>query len=233
MLVESMSEKEAIQEVMDDMNSLCRSFIRWIDEYLNERRKLNIPRNQPYCRTYKSKYKNKNPWITVIYKPDEVSHIKFMVDNFSYTWYQSPIGLRVFAIAHDSLSIYNGHLFGRYNERLNLTIGQPLARVHHFFENNRVLAPTEYERDGHKCLVGVCPTGYILGEQREDLECNVFKTFIARSNAGPRLSSVRDDLLASLDALDTQEPNPLSPQQAPPSNSIKARLRLALAGNPI
>jgi hypothetical protein len=104
----------------------------------------------------------------------------------------------------------------------------PLKKVEHFSEHNRVLAPMEFEKEGNAALVGICPTGYILGEQREDLECNVFKTFIARSNAGPRLSSVRDDLLASLDALDTQEPNPLSPQQAPPSDSIKARLRLAL-----
>ena len=136
--------------------------------------------------------------------------------------------IRVFAIAHHSVSIYNGHLFGRYNERLNLGLETPLKKVEHFFEHNRVLAPMEFEKDGHAALVGICPTGYILGEQREDLECNVFKTFIARSNAGTRLSSLRDDLLASLDALESQEHDPLSPQQAPPSDSIKARLRLAL-----
>jgi hypothetical protein len=109
----------------------------------------------------------------------------------------------------------------------------PLKKVEHFIEHNRVLAPMEFEKEGNAALVGICPTGYILGEQREDLECNVFKTFIARSNAGPRLSSLRDDLLASLNALESQEHDPLSPQQVPPSDSIKARLRLALAGNPI
>jgi hypothetical protein len=227
-----MTEKEALDQVITDFSKIRKSCDRWAKEYLKERRKRKIPRDQTYARPYPSKSKKKNPWITVLYKPEEEQRFHYDVSFYSYTWYQSAIGLRVFAIAHHSVSIYNGHLFGRYNERLNLGLETPLKKVEHFFEHNRVLVPSEYEKDGHISLVGVCPTGYILGEQREDLECNVFKTFIARSNAGTRLSSLRDDLLASLDALESQEHDPLSPQQVPPSDSIKARLRLALAGNP-
>jgi hypothetical protein len=230
MLVPSMTEKEALDQVMNDFSRVQRSTQRWVKEYFKERSKLKISRDLIYPKSYKAKYNNRNPWVTVMFKPEEEAKIRDRVAFYSYTWYQSAIGLRVFAIAHQTVSIYNGHLFGRYSERLNLGLETPLKKVEHFFEHNRVLAPTEYEKDGHKCLVGVCPTGYILGEQREDLECNVFKTFIARSNAGPRLSSLRDDLLASLDALESQEHYPLSPQQAPHSDSMKARLRLALTG---
>jgi hypothetical protein len=228
MLVPSMTEKEALDQVRTDLSGLQKSGQRWVQDYFKERRRRKVPRDQTYAKSYPSKSKNKNPWVTVLYKPDEAQRVKYEVSYYSYTWYQSTIGLRVFAIAHHSVSIYNGHLFGRYNERLNLGLETPLRKVEHFFEHNRVLIPSEYEKDGHISLVGVCPTGYILGEQREDLECNVFKTFIARSNAGPRLSSLCDDLLASLNAIESQEHDPLSPQQAPPSDSIKARLRLAL-----
>ena len=233
MLVPSMTEKEALDQVMNDFSRVQRSTQRWVKEYFKERSKFKISRDLIYPKSYKAKYNNRNPWVTVMFKPEEEAKIRDRVAFYSYTWYQSTIGLRVFAIAHHSVSIYNGHLFGRYNERLNLGLETPLKKVEHFFEHNRVLAPMEFEKDGNAALVGICPTGYILGEQREDLECNVFKTFIARSNAGTRLSSLRDDLLASLDALESQEHDPLSPQQVPPSDSIKTRLRLALAGNPI
>jgi len=223
-----MTEKEALDQVRTDLSGLQKSGQRWVQDYFKERRRRKVPRDQTYLKSYPSKSKNKNPWITVLYKPDKAQRVKYEVSYYSYTWYHSSIGLRVYAIAHHSVSIYNGHLFSRYNERLNLGLETPLKKVEHFFEHNRVLVPSEYEKDGHISLVGVCPTGYILGEQREDLECNVFKTFIARSNAGSRLSSLRDDLLASLNALESQEHDPLSPQQAPPSDSIKARLRLAI-----
>jgi len=229
MLVATMTDLEALSEVMDDITRLRNSGQRWIVEYFQERKRLNIPRNQSYLRKFRSKYKHKNPWVTVMFKPDEVERIIDTVAFFSYTWYQTPIGLRVFSVAHGQVSIYNGHLFKRYNERLNLGIGSPLDKVHHFYSNNRVLAPSEFERDEVKTLVGICPLGYILGEQRQDLECSIYKTFIARSTAGPRLDDLRQDLLNALDAFQPEQGSP-NTTFGPTQDSLKTRLRLALEG---
>ncbi|MBM3454748.1 MAG: hypothetical protein FJX80_06325 [Bacteroidetes bacterium] len=229
MLVASMTDFEALSEVMDDFTRLFKSSQRWIVEYLKERKRLNIPRNQSYLKKFQSKYKHKNLWVTVMYKADEEEKLTDSVGLFSYTWYQTPIGLRVFSFAHGQVSIYNGHLFKRYNERLNLGIGSPLDKVHHFYSNNRVLAPSEFERDGVKTLVGICPLGYILGEQRQDLECSIYKTFIARSTAGPRLADLRQDLLNALDAFQPDQGGP-NTTLGPTPDSLKTRLRLALEG---
>jgi len=230
MLVASMTDLEALNEVMDDFPRLWKSSQRWIVEYFQERKRLNIPRHQSYLRKFHSKYKHKNPWVTVMFKPEEEVRVTDTVGFFSYTWYQTLKGLRVFSVAHGQVSIYNGHLFKRYNERLNLGIGSPLDKVHHFYSNNRVLAPSEFEREGVKTLVGICPLGYILGEQRVDLECNLYKTFIARPTAGPRLDDLRQDLLNTLDTYQPDKGCSNTPLSSVQDESLKTRLRLALEG---
>jgi hypothetical protein len=229
MLVASMTDLEALSEVVEDLPRLQRSADRWVGDYFKIRRKLKIPRNQPFLKKYPSTYKNKNPWVTVMFKPEEDARVKYMVSFYSYTSYYSAKGLRVFALAHNQVSVYNGHLFGRYNERLNLGIGTASDRVDHFFANNRVLAPSEFERDGVKTLVGICPMGYILGEQRQDLDCSIYKTFIARSTASPRLADLRQDLLNALDAFQPDQGSP-NTTLGPAPDSLKTRLRLALEG---
>lgn len=230
MLVASMSDFEALNEVVEDLPRLQRSADRWVEDYLKTRRKLKIPRNQPFLKKFPSTYKNKNPWVTVMFKPEEDERVKYKVTFYSYTSYYSAKGLRVFALAHNQVSLYNGHLFGRYNERLSLGIGTASERVDHFFANNRMLAPSEFEREGVKTLVGICPMGYILGEQREDLACNIYKTFIARSTAGPRLDNLRQDLLNALDAYQSEQGCSNTPLSSVHDESLKTRLRLALEG---
>jgi hypothetical protein len=71
MLVASMTDLEAVNEVAEDLPRLQRSTDRWVEDYLKIRRKLKIPRNQPFLKKFPSTYKNKNPWVTVMFKPVE------------------------------------------------------------------------------------------------------------------------------------------------------------------
>ena len=80
----AMTEKEALDQVITDFSKIRKSCDRWAKEYLKERRKRKIPRDQTYARPYPSKSKNKNPWITVLYKPEEVPINKLSLYNFIF-----------------------------------------------------------------------------------------------------------------------------------------------------
>lgn len=96
------------------------------------------------------------------------------------------------------LSVYNGHLFKRYNERMSLKLSTPLDIVKTFFINNGYSQCQVIERDNKKFTLSVCKEGLMLGEIQNNGKWLVNKTFLSRDLIGIDQEEIEVDLLKSL-----------------------------------
>jgi hypothetical protein len=96
------------------------------------------------------------------------------------------------------LSVFNGHVFQRYNERMKLNIGLPLDIVKHFFIENGFFTSRIVPKGNREFIVGTCVDGMLLGEITNDSYWIVYKTFLNRELLRPEQQEEEIDIFRSL-----------------------------------
>jgi hypothetical protein len=185
MLVSTMNRKEVTDEFLRDKKNLKeKSFVRLVMEYDKERKKLKIDKTKTYCKAYPIRTAAKNNWIVLIQKTPSCEQYKSILDisHASIAYYHAKEGLRAIRQVGDDykLEVCYGHLFNRYNQRLNLNLTKTADIITHFYSNNPCINSEIKEKDGKDYLYGVCKEGILLGNLIHDPYWTVFKTFISR-----------------------------------------------------
>jgi len=191
MLVSSMNFDEIRVEANAEYDILTKSttISRLTYEYVSERFKNKVKRNEPYPRFYTIKSKKKNNWLIMIRKKDSVEHVSSPDDfnSLCMLYYNSDKGFRIImTVPSRIISIYNEHLFTRYKERMHLDLSGSLEIAKHYFERNYVATfqsfpKGEYVRD----MIGLVSNGFALGELHfaNNNIIMYYKTFISRETA--------------------------------------------------
>ena len=201
MIVSTMTSKEVTKEIYEDWIAVTNSLDRLGLTYDRERRRGRIDKSISYGRAYEIKTKKKNTWIFILSKAPSVEKYKDTgsINICSLVYYYNSIGIRVFKIIPGGgLSVYNGHLFKRYNERMNLGLSTPLEIVKHFFISNGYFISKILPRWGGQFALSVCKEGLLLGEVQEGKSWLVHKTFITREDAVPDQEDLEQGLLKNL-----------------------------------
>jgi hypothetical protein len=185
MLVSTMNRKEVTDEFLrDEKNLMEKSFARLIMEYDKERKKLKIDKTKTYCKAYPIRTAAKNNWIVLIQKTESTEQYKSILDisHACIAYYHAKEGLRAIRQVGDEykLEVCYGHLFNRYNQRLNLNLTKTADIITHFYTNNGFINSEIKQRNGKDYLYGVCKEGILLGNLIHDPYWVVFKTFISR-----------------------------------------------------
>ena len=200
MLVNTMNQAEITREFFLDWEIVKeRSEGRLSQTYDRERRRNRIPKDEQFSRAYEIKSQRKNNWIFLFSKASSESKYRGLQDvNVVYLmYYYNGKGIRVFKkIPSGGLSVYNGHLFGKYSERMCLNIAKTSDLVKHFFVNNGYAYIKIFPKDGRDLTVSVCHDGLMLGEKRENWIIN--KTFITKDLMYLEQDSIERDLIDSL-----------------------------------
>ena len=80
--------------------------------------------------------------------------------------------------------VYNGHLFTRYRERMNLEISDTMDVVKHFFTCNRDMSHKIMPKENDRMkIIGIVKQGFLLGEVILDNVMMIHKTFISHDTA--------------------------------------------------
>ena len=135
MLVEAMNPVEIATQVYREYSKIYFTTAqRLLKEYDRERRKLKIDKSRIYTRHYTIKTAQKNNWIIFIGKAPSKEKYKGMecANTCCMVYYYTSKGFRVFVPVSDKIFVvYNGHVFKRYNERLNLNLASTLEAAIH------------------------------------------------------------------------------------------------------
>jgi hypothetical protein len=201
MIVETMNFVEIIQEIQTDYPQVTLSFERLANEYHKERKRMGIKKEKIFSRCYALKPKSKNPWLIYLSKAPAVNSYKSIddINLLALTYMFQQRGLRVFQPGSTGgLYIYNGHLFQRYNERMDLGINSSLDIVKHFFAENGYSTSKIIQKEGKELLLTSCRDGLLLGELLPGRKIIIQKTFISRELAGNNQDIIENDLINSL-----------------------------------
>jgi len=201
MLVETMTPGELSLEIFAELKVLDITKERLMLEYDRERRRLKVGKEKDYIKTYPIKTKKKNTWLIFMLKHPAEEKYKGIgsIATFRLVYYYNARGLRVFEPYEKTrLSVYNGHLYKRYNERMGLGLSCPLEIVKHFHINNQAMGIRILSSEGKDHLVAVCKEGLLLGELQEGKAWEVYKTFITREDLSTYLEETERDLINSL-----------------------------------
>ncbi len=183
MILPTMTKDEITEEIKEDWKHISStSWDRLTSDYERKRRRGKVPKTATYHIFYEIKSAKKNKWIFKYCKAPSEERYKGSqcINILSLTYYYTPAGLRVFKIMphSESLSVYNGHLFTRYKERMGITIVDPIKSVKAFFKNNGHIMYKQIPKDGKEYTIGVCKDGLLLGEKQGLWMVN--KTFLSR-----------------------------------------------------
>lgn len=180
MIVESMTPTEVFEEIGKDLDGVHKSIERLKREYHKTRLKLKINKERKYPRVYEIKSKRKNPWIIILSNLENGDRYKDLnnIHLLLYTYHYRKRGLRVFRInTSTGLSVYSGHVFTRYNERMDLKIVDSLDIVKTFFLENQLLIGEIQENS--KVIV-TCFDGLLLGRRTKG-GWIIYNTFIGEN----------------------------------------------------
>jgi hypothetical protein len=191
MLIQSMNFEEIQVEVNIEYEILCGSSTlnRLIVEYASVRKKLKIKAHEKFVKFYTIKTKKKNNWLIMISLNEDGKKTNSIEDygTTCFLYYQSIKGIRLILTTPSKvISIYNAHLFIRYNERLQLNISSTLEIAKHFFEKNNLLTFQSFPiQDNKRKIMGILTNGFALGEiyLYENSMILHYKTFISRETA--------------------------------------------------
>lgn len=195
MLVSTMTKMEVQTEIYRDyvLINASSTIFRLKNEYLLFRKKNKINKNYEFPIFKTIKTKAKNTWYLMLLKNPELNVVtanKDVVVVF-YTYYYTNKGIRVFnATPCGILNVYNGHLFARYRERMELSI-EPISYLfQHFFKSNHGGFYSCFKNEKQSEIInfiGFGKEGYLLGNY-EIINKNVIwlvhKTFIGKNTAG-------------------------------------------------
>lgn len=206
MLVQSMNSQEIFLEIQREFEELfSTTAYRLVHEYDRLRRKSKIPKTAQFPECYDVRTKGKNNWLLIISKAPSESKYKSPNDGTIcfLTYYYTDNGMRVFKKMYDGKAnqlgggwaIYTGHLFSRYNERLNLNIDKPLDRVKDFFIKN---GHASIKRNDDYSVMAKCKEGMLLGKQVNN-QMIVFNTFLGPNEIKPDQQEVALNQIKSLE----------------------------------
>lgn len=207
MIISTMTSEELHKEIIEDWHTATKSLDRLSKDYDKLRRRGNVNKESSYFKAYEIKTAKKNNWIFFLNKaPSENTYKgRESINVCSIIYYYNSTGLRVFktmpfpnGAGVNGLSVYNGHLFKRYNERMSLGLSTPLDIVKTFFINNSYSQIQVIERDNKKFTLSVCKEGLMLGEIQNNGKWLVHKTFISRDLIGIDQEEIEVDLFKSL-----------------------------------
>lgn len=147
-----MNPEEVFNEIENDWDILSDNLIdRLSKSYHTERMKLKINKLDTYPKAYSVKSKNKNTWIFILSKAPSKRIYKGTdsVNICCLIYYYHELGIRVFKkIPQGDWSVYNAHVFTRYNERLELNIDSTLDKVISFFTENGYILVQIIKKEG-------------------------------------------------------------------------------------
>jgi hypothetical protein len=210
MLVEKMTPEEINIEIFTDWNAVKGSLDRLTKEYDRERAKRKISKTETYHKTYAIKSHKKNLWNFLLSKAPSENTYKGVdsINICSIVNYYTPLGLRVFKIMPSGgLSVYNAHLFTRYNDRMSLGLIKPLDIVLHFFKNNGYYTAKIISREERELSIATCKDGLLLGELLRANNWILHKTFIDKGLKSKAQDKIEEGLLNSLQEAIVQELN--------------------------
>ncbi len=202
MLVESMNPLEITLEIMKDFKKLRSTTAERLGtEYDRERRKLRIETRKTYPKAYPIKTASKNTWLLFISKAP--GHEKYKgrdsIIICYVVYYYDSIGLRVFHRSNgNTIDVFNGHFFKRYNERMNLKLDKPLEIVTSYFLYGGHTAYSIIRKNDKAYTIGISSEGILLGEFQKNNMWIVNKTFISRDLARPDQDEVESELIDTL-----------------------------------
>lgn len=202
MLVHTMNTAELQKEILRDWPHMEKSVARLVHEYDRMRRRAKIDKRLEYPKAYEIKTHRKNTWVVIVSKSTKAEKYKGLESVFwdAVVYYRNAHGLRVFGLNHvnGGFSVYNGHLFKRYNERLELGLVKPIDIIKRFFCNNGYGLRKVVPKGDRELTIRVCRDGLLLGEMFEGGKWNVHRTFISRNLTRMDQDEVERDLLDSL-----------------------------------
>lgn len=203
MLVPAMNPKEVTAEVLRDLSKLKNTQARLLEEYHRERKRLKIDKTRMYTKVYPIKTKAKNTWLIFIHKPPALEryHRYDYVACCPIVYYYGKEGFTALRYIEeaDMLEVFWGHLFNRYNERMQLNLKTPLETMIHFFSNNGYFEHLKTTDGNRVKTVGVCAEGLVFGEVMHEEKWQVNKTFITKEMAYKNQAKLQEKILKLLE----------------------------------
>jgi hypothetical protein len=203
MMLETMNDVEIAAEILKDYRDYSQkssTISRLCQEYDRERRKNRISKDARYPRCYEIKSSRKNTWIFFLIKDEEIPKYRGPEDtNIGLiVYYYNRKGLRAFSLQNENkFLVYNGHVFTRYRERMNLSVGKPLDNMKRFFNENPYGVSEHFERDGKNIVYSVYKDGIVIGELKPN-GWRVMKTFLTRDLTRKDQNQIEDKLIQDL-----------------------------------
>lgn len=194
-----MTDQEITREVWKDHATLVSTSLeRLFNEYVKERKKLNIAKESIYTRIYPIRTAAKNYWMVIIEKPPSVKRFKHKEDSACcmILYHYGPKGMVAYKPdkSSGSLFVYNPHFFSRYNERMKFQFNKSIEIVNHFFLHN---CYCDYRIvKANNIAYGICNDGLLLGIYRPKLKWLVNRTFVSKDILYKKQKSLQDDILA-------------------------------------
>jgi hypothetical protein len=170
--------------------------------YDKARRKNKIKKDDPFVVSFKVVTPSKNAWFIIMNKSYSENSYKGLetISITNLVYYYTNIGIRVFRIDPNvGISVYNAHMFSRYNERLNQNIVDPIEKVLTFFNNNPFTHSQVIKKDNRMFLMGKIRQGLILGEIMNNGYWMVYKTFISDDLKRDDQNQIEQELRNSLE----------------------------------
>ncbi|MFW5803624.1 MAG: hypothetical protein ACOCWG_00165 [bacterium] len=202
MLLNTMTDSEVHSEIHRDFIIIQDNYHpRLALRYDRARRKNKIKKDDPFVIPFKVVTPNKNIWYIIMNKSYSENSYKGL-ESISITnlvYYYTNIGIRAFRIDPNvGISVFNAHLFSRYNERLNQKIVDPIDKVLTFFNNNPFTHSKVIKKDNRLYLMGKIRQGLILGELMNNGYWMVWKTYISDDLKKVDQNQIEQDLHKSL-----------------------------------
>lgn len=197
-----MTDSEVHSEIHKDFNVIQNDYhTRLALRYDRARRKNKIRKVDPFVVPFKVITPSKNTWYIIMNKAFSDSSYKGL-ESISITnlvYYYTNIGIRIFRIDPQvGISVFNAHMFSRYNERLNQNIVDPIEKVLTFFNNNPFTHSQVIKKGNRLFLIGKIRQGLILGEIMHNGYWMVWKTYISDDLKRVDQNQIEQDLHKSL-----------------------------------
>jgi len=185
-----MTYPEIKNHIEKDLYNIEKAIAKRHVMYARERKKKRIGGHKEYIKCYEYTSPNKIKWLIFLFKTNDGYDFKKGKSSNDYlvAYFNTDQGYNCFRILLNeqrsevlSAQKFNGHVFKRYAERLNLNFVKPIDTVKDFFKCNKLTMPV-VNRDTEE-LINLLESGYCLGVYDRVNKYFINKTFISRDMA--------------------------------------------------